>query len=88
MRAMRERSHRQTAAETFSWAYPSPTSADSCARAWPAVTRLFVVSGAVRPYGAYHGGRDGTHTADINSTIMYMGSSPSPARARHQPGIG
>ena len=49
---------------------------------------LCVVSGAVRPYGAYHGGRDGTHTADINSTIMYMGSSPSPARARHQPGIG
>ena len=26
MRAMRERSRRQTAAETFSWAYPSPTS--------------------------------------------------------------
>ena len=33
MRAMRERSRRQTAAETFSWVYPSPTSADSCARA-------------------------------------------------------
>ena len=33
MRVMRERSRRQTAAETFSWVYPSPTSADSCARA-------------------------------------------------------
>ena len=40
MRAMRERSHRQTAAETFSWAYPSPTSAQiSCARRARRLTR-------------------------------------------------